>query len=376
MKQTAGFISTYASDASGVCSALYELSGMSVIHDASGCNSTYNTHDEPRWYDMDSLVFISGISETEAIMGNDEKLISDTVEAANSLKPNFVALCGTPIPMMIGTDFKAIAREIERRTGIPSFGINTNGMHTYISGVSLAFSELSERFLKTDVLKMKKSVNILGLTPLDFSVNGSNLSLKNFLTKNGYRVISSWAMGSSLDEISRSGCASVNLVVSYSGAAVAKKLKQRFGIPSVYGIPFGELGDELLTMLSEAEKTGGDRVLYEKRKQGNDFTIIGESIYSESLAYSIEKQFGKTGRVICPLETEKNLLLSGDRHAHFEEEIEPLLLGKDTVIADPLFFRILPDDNRKIRLPSEGFSGRLYRKEIPNLINAKLPTWF
>ena len=39
-------ISIYAADTSGVCSALYELGGMTVVHDASGCNSTYAAHDE------------------------------------------------------------------------------------------------------------------------------------------------------------------------------------------------------------------------------------------------------------------------------------------------------------------------------------------
>ena len=71
MKQVSVTLSTYTADVSGVCSALYELGGMVVIHDPSGCNSTYNTHDEPRWYDMDSLVFISGLSQMDAIMGND-----------------------------------------------------------------------------------------------------------------------------------------------------------------------------------------------------------------------------------------------------------------------------------------------------------------
>ena len=37
----------YAADTSGVCSALYELGGMTVVHDASGCNSTYSTFDDP-----------------------------------------------------------------------------------------------------------------------------------------------------------------------------------------------------------------------------------------------------------------------------------------------------------------------------------------
>ena len=44
-------LSTYSADNFGFCSALYELGGLVVMHDASGCNSTYNTHDEPRWYD-------------------------------------------------------------------------------------------------------------------------------------------------------------------------------------------------------------------------------------------------------------------------------------------------------------------------------------
>ena len=96
MKQTARIISTYSADAFGVCSALFELGGMTVMHDASGCNSTYTTHDEPRWYDMDSMVYISGLSEMEAIMGDDEKLIGDIAAAAAELHPRFIAIAGTP----------------------------------------------------------------------------------------------------------------------------------------------------------------------------------------------------------------------------------------------------------------------------------------
>ena len=47
--QNAHILSTYSADTFGVCSALFELGGMIVMHDPSGCNSTYTTHDEPRW---------------------------------------------------------------------------------------------------------------------------------------------------------------------------------------------------------------------------------------------------------------------------------------------------------------------------------------
>ena len=114
MKRSYKIIPIYTADVSGVCSALYELGGMTVMHDPSGCNSTYNTHDEIRWYDQDSMIYISGLTEIDAVMGNDEKLIRDIEIAAEELKPKFIALAGSPIPYMNGTD---LYRMWNRRDG-------------------------------------------------------------------------------------------------------------------------------------------------------------------------------------------------------------------------------------------------------------------
>ena len=108
LKRTNRILPVYAADISGICSALYELGGMTVMHDASGCNSTYTTHDEPRWYSMDSMVYISALSELEAVMGDDEKLVRDIVDAALNLCPAFICIGGTPIPMMMGTDLRGL----------------------------------------------------------------------------------------------------------------------------------------------------------------------------------------------------------------------------------------------------------------------------
>ncbi len=191
MKQTARIISTYSADTFGVCSALFELGGMVVMHAASGCNSTYTTHDEPRWYDMDSMIYISALSEMEAIMGDDEKLISDIEEAAKSFHPKFIAVAGTPIPAMTGFDYEAVAELIEERTGIPAFGFATTGMNTYVHGASMALEGIARRFVEKNVEKTKNlSINILGLTPLDFSVNGAAESIEAFVEEAGFEVIS------------------------------------------------------------------------------------------------------------------------------------------------------------------------------------------
>ena len=393
MKQIASRISIYSADAFGVCSALYELGGLCVMHDASGCNSTYNTHDEPRWYDFDSMVYISGLSEMEAIMGDDQKFIDDIVYTAKELNPNFIAMAGTPIPTMIGTDFKAIANIIEKETKIPTFGFDTTGMHSYVSGAYKAFEALAKRFLKRNDkesrAEQKESVdkegrehqnsrikvNILGVTPLDFSINKSVEAMVDLLKENNFEVISTWAMGSSLEYIKNAGDADVNLVVSYSGMGAAKYMYENLNIPYVVGTPFGkEFAKKVIEDLKEVKSTKENKISYDNRKIDKDaeITIVGESIMSESLAYAISKEKNKTVNVISSLETDEKLLLEGDKIAMFEDDIEKCLKNSKTIIADPLYRPICPIDSNFISLPHEAFSGRIYRDEIPNIINKSL----
>ena len=330
MKQVSVTLSTYTADVSGVCSALYELGGMVVIHDPSGCNSTYNTHDEPRWYDMDSLIFISGLSQMDAIMGNDDKFINDIVRAAKELKPRFIALVRTPIPLMTGTDFEGIARIIEKQTQIPVFYFPTSGMHSYISGAGMALETVARELVlptnanghfkengieienvsnelsvadtkKQNQQKLNQSeqkqienteskqsnskikINILGATPLDFSVNSTLDSIKEFLSKH-FEIISTFAMGSSIEDIQKAGEADVNLVISSVGFPAAKVLEERFSTPYVIGTPVKGFACIIAEKLIDAAWTGKSQTAYfcniirKKHKQGSQRNLYHRRI--------------------------------------------------------------------------------------------------
>lgn len=369
MKQTATIISTYAADISGICSAMYELGGMTVMHDASGCNSTYNTHDEPRWYDMDSLVFISGLSETEAILGDDSKLINDTIEAARELHPRFITLGGTPIPMMTGVDFPAIARQIEQETGITTFGLNTNGMNSYISGISKAFSVLAEKMCIESPKTEQLSVNLLGATPLDFSITGTIPAMRQALEDRDIQVHAIWTMDTAFENIQTSAAAHVNLVISASGLQTARILKKRFGTPYVIGTPCGtQFTDKIALAIRDSASDGQNRNCLRDFPDAQT-VIIGESITARSLANALYLQTGRGAKVLCAVDADPELISKGCVPAKDETEIIPLLTGAQAIIADPMYQPICPKDASFIRLPHEAFSGRIYREEIPELIN-------
>lgn len=380
MKNVSKIIPCYAADTSGVCSALYELGGMTVVHDASGCNSTYSTHDEPRWYDMRSKIYISALTELDAIMGNDEKLISDAVSAAADQNPEFIAVCGSPMPMMTGVDFDAIAMEIENRSGIRTFALHTNGTRSYIEGASEAFLSIVREYVCECEKSKGLGVNILGATPLDLSVNGSVESIKRLLSDSGFEVISCLAMGSGLCDIRRAAQARVNLVVSYSGYAAAEYMYRSFGIPYVCGVPAGKIfSAKLIGALKAAAESGECAFPTAGRAfEKADAVVIGESVYAASIAAEISASQGKTAAVISPLPTDGRILAKGDLCISAEEDIECELAkgGYKTIIADPLYRYISPKNAGFIGLPHFAFSGRCFAKNIPNLIDTDFKEFF
>ena len=380
-------LSTYSADNFGVCSALYELGGLVVMHDASGCNSTYNTHDEPRWYNMDSLVFISGLTEKNAIFGNDDKLISDLVTAAHEFHPRFIAVCGGPLPHIIGTDFRAVAKAVERQCGIPTFGFQTNGMDSYISGAGQALealvSMMPER--KDDTNTSPAKVNILGVTPLDFSMNGSVEELRKLLERKGFKVGSTWAMGDDLDHLLKSADASVNLVVSAVGLRAAAAMEKRFGIPYVIGLPAGKkvterIADEL------RRKAVCDREHIDhaaepqspEQCQNADILIIGEPVQSLAIRETLSVSFGRENiRIISPMHgLPKEIVNLGCEKVELEDELREACASAKHVIADPLYARLLPNERDKfIFLPHVAYSGRYYENDVPVLIGERLDRW-
>ncbi len=371
MNRSYRILPVYTADVSGVCSALYELGGMVVMHDPSGCNSTYNTHDETRWYDRDSLIFISGLTERDAILGNDRKFMDAVAESAARFHPRFVALAGSPIPYMNGTDFPALARLLEQRAGLPCFAIPTNGMHDYVCGAGAALAEIARRFVPPGGVPEAHTLNLLGVTPLDFGGTETHTqsSLRAALEARGWRVRSCWAMGDSLDALSHAGGAAVNLVVSAVGFAAAEVLRTRCGTPWVAGLPLGGFAPQLAAALEQAQETGACAVPYAETISADadaDFTLIGEPVRMGSLCATLSRR-GQTARVLCPLEADPALLGASCRVTG-EEEAEAALRGARRVAADPLYRAVCPQETAFDPLPHQAFSGRCFWKTAPDLI--------
>lgn len=437
---------------------------MTVIHDPSGCNSTYSTHDEPRWFDTDSLMFVSGLDEMTAVLGDDNVLIDDVTHAVRDLKPRFVTLCSGSIPHIIAFDCKGVAHLLEKRTGVPMLPVATTGNRSYVAGVGAALTEWIKRFadpsespyrsapsgssdcsantLEGAACAGKKaegaavpeafgsetfSVNLLGVTPLDFSINGNVDTLRKVFEDAGIPVNCCAAMGESFDSLRHIFRASVNVVVSSCGRRPARYMEQIAGIPYVEGTPIGAYGaarlpnlvkeayEKKLASLKENAKkalngasgsaesasvqgasgsaelpsshgaSGSLRMLLAKKKgdsegicfwKGNpahdrwdvpdgQILIIGEEVFAQSLAAAINRLTPD-----CRHGLQAFAVWPDVDHGFPEDVLAELIRKSRYIIGDPLY-RTIPHDSKQntfVDFPHEAYSGRIFRDQIPVFI--------
>ena len=358
MKGLLRYLSPLAPDQSGAVAVLYGMECITVICDAGGCTGNICGFDEPRWQGKPGAVFSAGLRDMDAILGRDDQLIEKLADAAGRLDVSFSAIIGTPVPAVIGTDYRALARMAEKKCGMPALAIECTGTRLYDEGASDTYLALFRTFpadedRNSDGEKgrsagtlpsgeagpgvsspegKKRLLGILGMTPLDISLTDGLA----FLEKNGiykdYSGILAYGAGSGLEDVKKASDAVENILVSPSGLKAARYLKKKYGTPYRWDYPFisGKLQKEL-------EGMTGRRVL-----------VVHQQAAASRARDIIEEAAGRTGdadrtEVVCAgwfLESEE-LRRPGDLHLETEGQFAEVCSegGFDAIIADPEFLR-------------------------------------
>ena len=389
--QTYWSLPVYTGDVSGVCSALYELGGMVVMHDPSGCNSTYNTHDEIRWMSMESLIFLSGLTQLDAITGNDQKLVEDIASAAGEFGPGFIAIANSPVPWLIATDFGAVCRKVQELTFISTFHVETNAMHDYTSGAGKAFLALAKMLFGEetgrnsaeyhrfeadghDCADEKIRVNILGLTPLDFTIRSDIGMLRGLLEAEGFEVVSCWAMGETLEKMKDALSADVNLVVSSTGIDTARWMEENFRIPYTAGVPVGSFSSVLYSRLRSCAREKTSCAAYLEvpgTGEGGPASGIrcrrctaGEPVLMGSVAADLVLSGQEPCDLIPLTETTRGLVPDSVSCPAGEQQIRDVLGRYEEVTADPMLAAACKSGCTFHEMPHFALSGRLYLDRI------------
>lgn len=354
MSRLSVYLTPFSPDYSGVASVFFDLDALAVLHDASGCTGTYTGYDEPRWYGSHYGAYCSGLREIDAILGNDEKLISKVIRAQKDIQAGLIAIIASPVPMVVGCDTKGIATEIESITGVPSFGFDTTGTEYYDKGMVLAAKALIDRFVEPR--DRKNGINILGLDAIDFPLQRQRENIIRAFEDSGLEINAVFPAGCTMEKLRALSEAKLSIAVSSSGIETAKILERRFKIPYVIGLPYGKKGMDALKRKIEGSE---DEIEIRKERR---ILVIGEAVSSVSIGKAISREFGIGGTCAVSMFTpSKNLSSIGCLHAESEKEIRRIIdEGWDLVIADPEFKALIPAGQRFFENPTYSISSKLF----------------
>ncbi|MBE6042241.1 MAG: nitrogenase molybdenum-iron protein [Clostridiales bacterium] len=355
----------FAPDQSGAASVLYELGGMIIICDAGGCAGNVCGFDEPRWLRTKSAVFSAGLRDMDAILGRDDLLIEKITSASEKLQSKFIAILGTPVPATIATDYKALRRMAEKRTGLPVITIDTNGIRWYDDGISKAYREMFRRFAvdgadgdgdRTDVIS--DSAGVIGASPLDTGYLDAGSRIREILRSRGITESVCYGSGDTLEKTADARRMEKNIVISAAGLKAARYLRDRFGTPYICEDLFIE------TVMSELEASCLEETGHElySELEGKRVLVMHQQVRSNAVRERIRDNVKADVTVGTWFMMDEELKEEGDIRIRDEAAFMELMEngGFDAVIADGSFRKALRHFGiTLIDLPHFAVSGKL-----------------
>jgi len=342
MKKLLKHLSPLAPDDSGACGVLYELGGITVICDAGGCSGNVCGFDEPRWHEKPSALFSAGLRDMDAILGRDERLVEKLELICRQIDAPFTSIVGTPVPAVIATDFHALQRMAERKTGLPCITIESDGTKLYDNGEMIAYEKLFRIFASGEKKEKKNKLGVIGATPLNTGLLYAK-SLIEALRTEEHREIVCFGMDSGLDEIRNASECSEMLVLSPSGIKAAEYMKKTFGIPYIVGYPVSCLNS---AAVERAGQLRGKRVLILHQQFAANALreMISDCETDVATWFMLDKQYSQ----------------SGDFRITGEEQLSEAAEKYDVIFVDAVLKRVLRGySGELIDLPHFAVSGRL-----------------
>lgn len=341
MKKLLKHISPLAPDDSGACSVLYELGGIVVICDAGGCAGNVCGFDEPRWFMKRSALFSAGLRDMDAILGRDDRLVEKLAKVCSQIDARFTAVVGTPVPAVIATDYKALKRMSEKKTGLPCITVETTGTHYYDKGEEAAYLALFKEFAAVKLPTKAGKVGVIGATPLNTGLTKADAIISGLGKK--YSEVVCFGMDSGLDEIERASECEKIIVISSSGISSAEYLKQRFG--TEYETDFPCFAEDII---KKAESLSGKRVL-----------IVHQQVAANALRKRIS---GCDVDCASWFDMDARFAAGDDLRIKDEEDFEEKAAGYDVIFADIAFKKIVGGYKGEfVDLPHFAVSGRKCR---------------
>lgn len=351
------YLPPFAPDTSGAVSVFYGLGGLTIIVDAGGCAGNICGFDGPDLLGLEhpELIVSAGLRDMDAIMGRDDKLILKLTKAVQQARPSFVAIIGSPVPSVIGTDFQALEKIAEKATELPVITVEADGIRSYDEGVARAYYALVKKFVKLlpgakERIPRPHKLGVLGVTQMDFTID-ERKSLNESLLSHGWKTVVMPGLDTGRVSIQELISCERIMVPAPAGLAAAKYLEKKYGLPYFTGYPMGINHDLLRDVQLLLVPTTPLKIL-----------IVQQQYAANALRTFLQGQL-PNATIVCGtfFHTDPGGSVQGDQRFHEEAEFRRYVMDGEfnAIVGDKLLKRALPEyDGFWVDYPHFAISGK------------------
>lgn len=370
------YLPRLAIDYSGIHALLYHLPADQILLSPGGCNQPIVEVDEHRDLTK-SRQYITKLDDIQVAMGFEQALNSKRLTTLDlNSGAEFIAILGTAVPNIIGTNMRVISRRVEKITQKPCIFFESNGFELYAKAISKAYLKILPYVIEEEPAGTKKQVNLIGFHPF---VHGPDRIIRQILNLAHHEDIEFCLPGFAYDTNARpklSSKACLSIVISDEGLSLAQELQKTHRIPYEEVLPVSKTGrKKFIQVLDRYTGVGGadeedfEIAMTSQVDSSKTLLILGEPFLSTCLGEVLAKDFHVEKVQVASLLERKDLArkdgLTAYKNIIFttdEKDILDLIADSDVILADPLIQETLlaGKDKAFIPLPYFGLSGREY----------------
>lgn len=319
-------------------------------------------------------LFSTHMSEDDVIMGDVSRLEDALQEIDQNYSPKVIFVVASSVSSVIGTDIRGVCRYMQEELNAKLIPVETGGFKgDYTVGIREVYQLLQKHLVGKTADTIPNSYNILGASAGAYRIQSDLWEIRSLMQQAfGFHQNGVFGMESSVSDLGQLGNAALNLVLRAEALPVAQQMEKEYGIPYVYGAPYGYQGtetwmkeiaektntsisDEVKQMLMERKSTAMNFKMYARMYQMNPnppkAAIMADYDTLKGLMQICQEIQIETDLCACPhnlqsIEQAESCII------HFKTEREQINAFKELkhhiVLADDVSLHLCDDSNTKI----------------------------
>lgn len=190
-------------------------------------------------------LYSTHITESDVAMGGTERLSRAIADVVSRDQPRVVFILPSTVPEMIGTDLKALCKELQGdypHVRLLPFGAGGFNIELH-RGVQETLLLLAKTLPQAVPLTPQPTFNLIGSCSDLFQFNADAQEIVRMMEGAlGMKPLCIMTSDASIEDMESMGGAHVNLVIRREGLPAACHLEQEFGTPWIEGRPYGMQG--------------------------------------------------------------------------------------------------------------------------------------